>query len=74
MTIVADDFCIINTMGIRYVQKINHDTAYMRDPTQSFGLTVHYKGTHQTFNYPTRELRDKHFEALREAMISKKNG
>jgi hypothetical protein len=74
MAIIADDWTIINTMGIRYVQKSNADEAYARNPLSIYGLIVHYKGTHVHYMYPTAALRDAQFDALRAAMATKKNG
>jgi hypothetical protein len=71
MVVVADDFNIVNTMGIRFVQKAQEDTAYSRNPLEMFSLIIHYKGTHVHFKYPTRELRDAQFEAIRAAMVKK---
>lgn len=71
MPVVADDYTIVNTMGIRYVQKVDEDTAYARSPLQIYGLVIHYKGNHIHYKYPTKELRDAQFEAIRNAMVKK---
>jgi hypothetical protein len=68
MAIVADDHCIINTMGIRYISKSISD-GYGRG--QPFQLHVTYKGNYSSFGYQSEAKRDAMFDKLVEAMRPK---
>lgn len=64
--IVADSQTIINTQGIRFVEKVdrkwagNHETKY--------ALKVTYKGDVLDYEYQTLSARDAQFDRLREAL------
>lgn len=66
MAIIADGFTIINTQGIRYVEK--RDVTY-GGPTHRYELVVTYKGNQMQFSYPDQASRDAQFKALAAAMV-----
>jgi hypothetical protein len=65
--IVADDFTIINTQGVRFAEKV--DSTY-GGPTTHCELRVTYKGDKLSFRYPDAATRDAQFARLRAAMES----
>jgi uncharacterized protein YbaA (DUF1428 family) len=67
MAIIADGHTIINTQGIRYVEK--RDVTY-GGPTHRYELVVTYKGNQMQFSYPSAALRDVQFAALSKAMTA----
>jgi hypothetical protein len=64
--IVADNHTIINTQGIRFVEKV--DVAYA-GPTRH-ELRVTYKGDKLDYRYEKQEDRDAQYDRLRAALES----
>jgi len=62
--IVADDFTILNTQGIRFVEKI--DAAYTGP--ERYRLRVTYKGSQLDYLYPDKATRDTQYDAIRTAL------
>jgi hypothetical protein len=66
--IVSDDYTIINTQGIRFVEKV--DQSYGDRSTTTYQLRVTYKGDKMDFRYKDAALRDEQFARLCAAMDS----
>lgn len=62
---VADEHTIINTQGIRFVERL--DESYMRGEV-SYHLRVTYKGDVMKFKYPDARSRDAQYARLRAAL------
>ena len=67
--IVSDNYTIINTQGIRFVEKIDFFN-YLKE--REFKLRVVYKGSEMCYHYPDKLLRDEQFDALVKACRSEK--
>ncbi len=65
--IVADAWTIINTQGVRFVERL--DRSY-GGPTVAHELRVTYKGDVLTFKYPDAASRDAQFAALAAALTA----
>ncbi len=66
--IVSDDFTVIDTQGVRFVEKV--DTAYS-GMAINYELHVTYKGDKMVFRYKDATIRDAQFARLRAAMDPK---
>ena len=62
--IVADNYTIINTQGIRYAEKV--DQVFLN--SYRYSLRVQYKGSELNYIYPTSAERDAQFDRLAVAM------
>jgi hypothetical protein len=69
MAVVADDHCIINTMGVRFIEKIDATSSYGRTD-QPYLIRVTYKGSVLSYGYTNSVKRDKQYDALREVMTA----
>jgi hypothetical protein len=66
MSMVADNYTIINTQGIRFVEKIDREaTNFGRE---LYRLRVTYKGAELDYGYPDKATRDTQYEAIRIAL------
>ncbi len=63
---VSDEFTIINTQGIRFVEKIDQGT-FASSP-ERYRLRVTYKGEELDYHYPDKATRDAQYDALRTAL------
>ena len=63
--VVADGYTLINTQGIRYVER--KDVTY-GGPVTRWELVVTYKGNTMTYLYPNAHARDAQFAALSAAL------
>lgn len=66
MNMVADDFTILNTQGIRFVEKIDEMPPYANP--ERYRLRVTYKGSQFDYRYPDKATRDAQYDALRTAL------
>ncbi len=64
--IVADAHTIINTQGVRFVERLDRNYG---GPTIAYHLRVTYKGDVLDFTYPDAASRDAQFAALTAALI-----
>jgi hypothetical protein len=64
MTIIADDFTIINTQGIRFVEKKDQSWG----DVAAYYLHVTYKGSALIYKYPSAQARDEQYDRLRQAL------
>lgn len=64
--IIADDFTIISTSGIRFVEKLDRQFG---SGLPTYHLDITYKGSKLSYKYPTVEARDAQFDRLRKAMV-----
>lgn len=71
MAIVADDRLIINTIGIRFVERYESGS-YGNNPNLVWGLRITYKGSQLNYLYPNEAQRNAQYEALRAAMTKKR--
>ncbi len=65
--IIADNFNIINTQGIRFVEKIDRTGSSFGGDW--FNLRVTYKGSELTYSYKDKKDRDAQFDALKKMML-----
>lgn len=70
--IVADDHTIINTQGIRWIEKVDREQNIFGYEAGPF-LKVVYKGDTLNYKYPSVELRDIQYNQLRVVMTGQDN-
>lgn len=68
--IVADNSVIVNTQGLRYVQKLNGDITYRGGGLYS--LVLHYKGSHLNHTYSNEQDRNAMFDQISKKLTGDK--
>jgi len=64
--VIADDYTIINTQGIRFVEKLDGNKYGMN--TSEYSLRVTYRKEVLSYYYKSSELRDAQYDRIRKIM------
>jgi hypothetical protein len=69
---VTDDYTLINTQGIRFIEKVDGNS-YGSNITE-YKLRITYKHDILNYHYPTAELRNEQYRKLRELLEKEYGG